>query len=163
MLPSYSVEKGKNSTLESIAVLDSKGQRARLAWMEFLSLCKSKTCGIYPVLRGQTSKASHRVPSKGELPRDLLLCFSISQPSKPVCLLVCLLPQEFKLYKGGTFSALYHLCLKHSWHILGSHILVERTLKVPCATPALHLFQHTFCFISYTFCITSGEFRSFQR
>lgn len=38
MLPSCSVEKGKNSTLESITVLVSKGQRDRLAWMKFLSL-----------------------------------------------------------------------------------------------------------------------------
>ena len=56
MLPSYSVERGKNSTLESITVLVSKSQRARLAWMQFLFLFKSKTCGIYLVSRGISAK-----------------------------------------------------------------------------------------------------------
>ena len=72
MLPSYSVEKGNNSTLESIAMSVSK--RARLVWMKFLSLSEHNIQHL-PIVEGQRPKASQRGPSKIELLSSLLLCF----------------------------------------------------------------------------------------
>lgn len=72
MLPSYSMEKGNNSTLESIAMSVSK--RARLVWMKFLSFSEYNIQYL-PIFEGQSPKAAQRGPSKIELLSSVLLCF----------------------------------------------------------------------------------------